>query len=187
MVLKRATQWCETLGGPHVLLSEESQFYWRGSEGYRDHADPNDHSDYAKACRVDGWLGILDRDGYAVLVFGGDVGPVASYQDSDEDLVYFVQWLGVDHEDEILAALDDPDIQTIFSDVNSEEVSFITGKSGHLTLLDAAEQGREVRGESAKLKLLPGRYTVRAGYLETETLIIVVRKFQKTNDFPMSE
>src|SRR6516162_4661750 len=52
----RAHRWIETYGGPHLLLAEELHCCWRGIEGWHDHNDPKDLSDYARACRLKpGW------------------------------------------------------------------------------------------------------------------------------------
>jgi hypothetical protein len=70
--MSRAHRWIETYGGPHLLLAEELRFCWRGIEGWDDHNDPKDLSDYARACRVKTWLGTLPCNGGTALVLSGD-------------------------------------------------------------------------------------------------------------------
>ena len=54
--------------------------HWRGIEGWFDHQNPADQSDYARACRVEDWIGnILCHTGSA-FVMSGDVGPIAWLQ-----------------------------------------------------------------------------------------------------------
>ena len=168
--------WVETLGGPHVLLPEESLAYWRGIEGWRDHADPTDNSDYARACRIDSWLGVLRCGPGDALVLSGDVGPVAWYQSEDRNSGLLIQWLAADDEEDIILAINGPRLTKVLASTNAECVKFVTGRSGVLRLFDAAEPGDEICLENTRLSVRPGIYFVRAGYLETDNLRIVVRQ-----------
>ena len=169
--------WIETLGGPHVILPEENLHHWRGSEGWKDHIDPSDTSDYARACRVDSWLGLLGCGGGDALVLSEDFGPVAWLQGEDQSGGLLIQWLGFDEEKDILLAINSPKLAEALGSADAESIEFATGPSGALRLFDAAERGDDISGESAKLRVRPGTYMVRAGYLETENLMIVVRRF----------
>ncbi|RZN32631.1 hypothetical protein CWO90_12950 [Bradyrhizobium sp. Leo121] len=73
-IIRRITitrTWTATTGGPHLLIADEQLRYWRGIEGWRDHRDPADQSDYARACRVTTWLGLIAcHHGSAVVLSG---------------------------------------------------------------------------------------------------------------------
>jgi hypothetical protein len=46
----------ETTGGPHIITAVENLAKWRGIEGWTGDRELEDSSDYARACRVKGWL-----------------------------------------------------------------------------------------------------------------------------------
>lgn len=75
--------WIETTGGPHLLVPEALLPLWRGVEGWSDHEDPDDFSDYARACRIGSWLGAVEIGQGSGLIFGGEVGPITWIAGSD--------------------------------------------------------------------------------------------------------
>ncbi|MET1416651.1 hypothetical protein ABVF61_30575 [Roseibium sp. HPY-6] len=40
-------------------MPEELLKKWRGIEGWSDHEDPDDESDYARGCRITNWIGTV--------------------------------------------------------------------------------------------------------------------------------
>jgi hypothetical protein len=58
-----------------------------------------------------------------------------------------------------------------------EQIAFSTSSSGVLRLFDSSERGDMLQGESEVVRLAPGTYCVRAGYLEVRSLAIVARQF----------
>jgi hypothetical protein len=81
-------------------------------EGWTDHADPADQSDYARACRVTIWLGSIVCRGGVAVVLSGDVGDVAWYADDQDDRGFLVQWIAVNDERLIGPALKAPTLRS---------------------------------------------------------------------------
>ena len=159
-----------------MLLPEELLDFWRGIERCRDPNDPSDTSDYARACRVRTWLGVIPCHTGKALVLSGDVGPVAWIADVHNGGGFLVQWIGVDDEASIRAVLSGAEIANVLADPRAEEVEFSTGASGVLRLFDSVEFGSKLRGDCEMLRLVPGSYRVRAGYFESNSLMIVIRQ-----------
>lgn len=172
-------KWIETTGGPHLLLPEELLDRWRGIDGWHDHSHPSDKSDYARACRVQGRLGVIRCHTGKALVLSGEVGPVAWIADADQCGGILVQWLGVDDEASIGKVLGGQEIANALASPSVDEVGFPTGPSGALRLFDSSESGNNLQSESELLRLLPGTYRVRAAHFESNSLMIVVRKISQ--------
>ena len=162
-----------------MLLPEELLDFWRGIEGWRDHTDPSDASDYARACRVKTWLGVISCHTGEGLVLSGNVGPVAWIADVHNSGGYLVQWIGVDDEASIRAVLSGAEIANVLADPRAEEVEFSTGPSGVLRLFDSSESGSKLRDDCETLRLVPGSYRVRAGYFKSKSLMVVVRQISR--------
>jgi hypothetical protein len=163
-----------TTGGPHLLLAEELLSYWRGTEGWHDHRDPSDNSDFARACRVNSWLGLIPCHTGQALVLSGDVGMIAWIPGNQGGML--VQWIGINDEANIADALGSRELANVLDNAAAEQIVFSTPSSGVLRLFDAADRG-DMLHSSEVLRLAPGDYCVQAGYLETPGLMIVVRRF----------
>ena len=168
--------WIETGGGPHLLVPEELLPMWRGIEGWSEHGDPNDRSDYARACRVTNWIDTIRCGDGSATVLAGDVGPIAWIATDGVDGGYFVQWLGIDDEADILPALSSRRLQDALADETLEHAVLQTGASGMLRLIDSADVGTDLVQPNRSINLKPGSYDIHAGYIETETLMMIVRK-----------
>ena len=178
-LMSAESRWIDTSGGPHLLLAEELLPFWRGIEGWRDHRDPSDASDYARACRASGWLGAIPCHTGEALVLSGDCGPIAWIPNTHQDGGTLVQWIGVDDEASIADVLAGKELENVLDGPSSEEIEFSTSSSGVLRLFDSAERGDRLEGGSETIRLLPGRYRVRAGYFETRSIMIVVRRIAR--------
>jgi hypothetical protein len=174
MMLKH--NWITTTGGPHLLIADEQLPYWRGTEEWRDHEDPTDQSDYARACRVKTWLGSIACHQGSAVVLSGEVGDIAWYSSGQSDTGFLVQWLGVDDERLIEPALRSPQLRGTLKSSNAECLEFETGPSGAMSLIDASDKGDDLRGEHQVLTLRPGRYLARAAHYQSVRLSIVVRE-----------
>jgi len=170
-------RWIGTTGGPHLLLAEELLPYWRGIDGWKDHRDPSDESDYARACRVNSWLGLIPCHTGQALVLSGDVGMIAWIPSTHQRGGMLVQWIAVTDEASISDALGSPALANVLDDPAAEQIAFSTSSSGVLRLFDSSEQGDILQGASEVVCLVPGDYCVRAGYLKARSLAIVVRRF----------
>lgn len=176
--MNRTRTWIDTAGGPHLLIPEEQLPHWRGIEGWRNHEDPEDQSDYARACRVTNWLGLIVCGDGSAVVLSGDVGDVAWYADDQDDRGFLVQWIGVDDEGLIDLALRMPQLRDGLCGSDAEWIQFETGTSGVMWLIDAADRGDDLRGNFLILALRPGRYLARAADCESPGLAIVVREIR---------
>ena len=172
-------RWIETLGGPHLLLVEELLPFWRGNEGWNKHNNASDTSDYARACRVKTWLGLIACDGGMALVLSGDVGAIAWLPSRDCCGGFLVQWIGVNKENDIEPALKSREMKDILSNPNVEKVKFSTGHSGLIRLIDSVFPGNQLSAGNEVLELQPGEYSIRAGYFESKSLRMVVRQLSK--------
>lgn len=172
-------EWIETGGGPHLLVPEELLSKWRGIDGWSNHVNPNDQSDYARACRITSWIGTVRCGDGSATVLAGDVGPIAWINADGLDGGYLVQWLGIDNEADILPALSSKGLEEAFAAEAAEQGMLETGGSGKLKLIDSADIGTDLVQQNCSISLKPGRYNIHAGYFETETLMMVVRKMVK--------
>lgn len=172
-------EWIETGGGPHLLVPEELLSMWRGIQGRSDHDDPDDQSDYARARRITSWIGTVRCGNGSATVLAGDVGPIAWITTDGLDGGYLVQWLGIDDEADILPALSSKGIEEAFASETAEHGILETGVSGKLKLIDSADIGTDLVQPNRSISLKPGSYNIHAGYFETETLIMIVRKIMK--------
>ncbi|WP_315778343.1 MULTISPECIES: Imm21 family immunity protein [unclassified Bradyrhizobium] len=174
--MSRTRTWIETTRGPHVLIPAEQLSRWRGIEGWSSHEDPEDQSDYARACRATGWLGSIVCGNGAAVILSGDAGDVAWYADDREDRGVLVQWIGVDDERPIEPALRAPQLRADLDGPDAERLEFETGASGVMYLIDSADRGDDLRSHHLTLALRPGRYLARAAYQHSTGLAIVVRE-----------
>ncbi|MCA1540596.1 hypothetical protein ABIA06_000403 [Bradyrhizobium yuanmingense] len=174
--MMRTHNWITTNGGPHLLIADEQLPYWRGTEGWRDHKDPADQSDYARACRVRTWLGSIACHQGSAVVLSGDVGDIAWCSNGQRDKGFLVQWLGVDDETLIEPALQSAQLRDLLKSSNAERLEFETGPSGAMSLIDASDRGDDLRSEHQALALRPGSYLARAAHYQTAGLAIVVRE-----------
>ena len=88
-----------------------------------------------------------------------------------------VQWIAANDEASIGDALGSRALANVLDDPAAEQIAFSTSSSGVLRLFDSSEQGDMLQGASEVVRLVPGDYCVRAGYLEARSLAIVVRRF----------
>lgn len=166
------------------MLPAELVPFWRGVEGWFDHLDPTDHSDYARACRIEDWLGSIPCHSGTAVVFSGDVGPVAwvpafTVQGGKDQGGYFVQWIGgIDNECDVEPMLRSELVQDKLAASEAEKITFSTGASGRMFLLDASDDGSDLVVEHAIVELVSGTYIIRANYIETPTMMMVVREVQ---------
>jgi hypothetical protein len=188
------TNWVNTAGGPHLLLPERLLDEWHGCKGCIDPNDPADPSDYARACHIKTLVGSIPCGGGTALVFSGDAGPIAWMPSLAPACGYFVQWVGIDNEALIAPALQTAQLAGLLAAPDAETLEFELFPPGNLILFDSAESGNRIRGAWRRLpKLLrllratvpiayiqvalaPGRYIIRAGYLEAPGIMMVVRE-----------
>lgn len=170
----RMRNWITTTGGPHLLIADEQLPHWRGVEGWRNHRDPADQSDYARACRVTTWLGSISCHQGNALVLCGDAGDIAWYANDRGDGGFLVQRIGIDDERLIEPALLTPELRCVLESPEAERLEFETGASGLMWLMDASD--RDLRDNHQAVALPSGRYLAKAAYYCSAGLSIVVRE-----------
>lgn len=165
-------KWIDTTGGPHVLIPQELVFSWKGVTGWFDNADPLDQSDYARACRVSSWLGMVSCGAGDAVVLSGDVGAMAWLS----EIQSLVLWIASDGENYILEAARNGKLFNVLSGSDIEELTFSTGRSGAMHLFDSSHSADAPIKEREVLLLSRGRYTIRSGYFKDEHSILVVHR-----------
>ena len=171
-------EWIDTAGGPFLLQAEKSLPSWRGTEGWTFETHGEDASDYSRACDTSGWICPIQCGEDTGYVLGGDVGPVSWITTQELQGGYFVQWLGVDDEAEILPALHSEKFEELLFGEQAEHISVKVREPGELRVIQAAEIGGELVAPTMPIKLRPGTYDATSVYLETTSLMIVVRRLK---------
>lgn len=170
--------WIDTAGGVHLLIPIEELHSWRGIDGWID-GGTEDDSDYARACRIGSWVGLIGCGNSEALVFSGDVGPVAWLPDSNLQDGSFLQWLGADSDEQILTFANSQSALDCLNEPGAESLEFATGRSGTLRLMSAADGIGQFQNPYRDINLRPGKYSVRCGYHSSQDLMLVVRRFQR--------
>lgn len=175
--MSHRVRWIDSGGGPLILLAEELLSSWRGIEGWRDHRDALDHSNYARACRAaENWLGLIGCGGGKALILGGEPGQVAWLPNIGRAGGALVQWVYADNENDLLTNAVGPVVRNALNAPSIEKAELLTGPSGVMRLFDSAQSGDDIHGASQMLALEPGQYLVRAAYVKAARFAMVVRE-----------
>jgi hypothetical protein len=144
-------EWVESGGGPLIVIPEVVLSFWAG-------ADSDDMStDYDRACDVDGYIGLVPVGDTRALVLGDEPASTTYLPEHDT----FVRWCAADSEGELLARVP----AALDSAVWEPEVAWDV--PGPVVLFDAAWPGKaSERTDHLRVALAPGRYAVRAAYVE---------------------
>ncbi len=161
-----AVAWVETLGGPFVVLPEVGLEAWSGSAGNDDAGD-----DYDRACRVDGFIGLLRVGSVEALVLGDEPASTAYLPEQG----VFVRWSAAESEEAVLGSVDAAMLAA------SWEPELTWQVPGPVVLFDAAWTGEESRRQDhVRIGLEAGSYGVRAAYVEpdprTALTLVAVRR-----------
>ena len=171
-------EWIDTAGGPFLLLAERSLSSWRGTERWTFETHGDDASDYSRACEITDWIGSISFGEETGYVLGGDIGPISWITTDGLEGGYLVQWLGVDDEAEILPALHSKELEDLFSSDQAERTRIQIDEPGEVRIIQAAEIGDDLVAKSTLIKLRSGTYDATSVYLETTSLMIVVRRLK---------
>lgn len=176
-------RWIDTVGGPHLLLAEELLSSWGGIGDYEDEedeADPLNPSDYARACRLtDRMVSVIPcSDGHALVLAGVD-GKIAWIPTLGRSGGFLAQPLHMVDEAELRFTLLSSLVAEALNGPGAEMACFSTGPSGVMRLRDSAAAGHHLGAPIAQndvLALDPGRYQMRAAFVKTDSMKIVVRE-----------
>ncbi|GIH66330.1 Imm21 family immunity protein [Microbispora siamensis] len=161
----RGLTWVDTLGGPHILVPQSALPYWHGAP--MDSSE--DEGDYGRACSVQSYIGPIQ------------VGPAEALVISEPWLTTFlaerkalIRWVGANSEQELV------DVATEVMDAESvpedEEVTYTVEEP--LVLFDSVYGHDDVAPENRLvIDLAPGRYTVRAAYVEHPRASLILVRF----------
>jgi hypothetical protein len=145
--------WLESNGGPLLLLDQSWLPAWNG---YSDAALPVDApgTDYARACAVDDYLGLLTIGFGAGLVLGDEPLMTAWWPSFDQPGGTLIRWRWANDEAVWRDAL-----SRLASLPWSNPSVVLPVPTGHAVLFDAADPGWDIK-ESLTLELAPGTYEV---------------------------
>jgi hypothetical protein len=125
--------------------------FWTGADG------GELASDYDRACEVEGFIGLLPVGNTTALVLGDDPASTAYLSEHGT----FVRWCAAETERELLAGVP----AALDTAVWEREVHWEI--PGAVVLFDAAWPGNESQKTGhLRIALEPGRYAVRAAYVE---------------------
>jgi hypothetical protein len=148
-----AVEWVESGGGPLIAIPEVVLPFWAGAEG------DDMSSDYDRACDVDGFIGLVPVGDTRALVLGDEPASTSYLPEHGT----FVQWRAAASKDALLSRVP----AAIEAAVWEPEVHW--NVPGPVVLFDAARPGTaSARAAHLRIALEPGRYAVRAAYVEPE-------------------
>lgn len=143
-------RWITSAGGPLVLVPQTMVAQWRGvSDGGRD---------YAAACAVDDYLGVIQWNGVEVLVFNDE--PLATTC-ATADLTVFLRWIYAPNEGAIVSAAQD-----LAHYLPQQESGVVFDcRAARYALFDAGAPGQNVV-EMIEVEIAPGTYIVETHVLK---------------------
>lgn len=160
-----AVEWVESGGGPLIAVPEVVLPFWAGADG------DEMSSDYDRACEVEGYIGLVPVGDTRALVLGDEPAATAYLPEHGT----FVRWCAAESE----AALLDRVPEALRTADWEPDVPWDV--PGDVVLFDAAWPGNEsAHTDHLRVALEPGRYTVRAAYVEPGpevwTVLVQVRR-----------
>jgi hypothetical protein len=162
----RPLQWLDTGGGPYVLVRQADLGAWGGIRSN------GGVSDFARACDVDDYIGIIDLDEDRALVLGDDPFPTAFMPAPALGGGYFLRWLWGDDEEDAVSAVH----RLRPEDWTAEDLVFDAG-DGRLSLFDSVHPG-ESAPRRLDIRMGPGRYAVATANVQPHpNLCLMVHRF----------
>jgi hypothetical protein len=159
-------QWVDTLGGPHILVPQSALPYWDGAPT----DSSEDEGDYGRACSVRSYMGLIDVGPAQALVLG-DTPALTTFLTERKALV---RWVGADSEEGIVHAA----MEVMDAEPAPEDEALTWTIEEPLILFDSVLGHEEVPSwEHLRVDLTPGRYTVRAAYVEHPRAHLILVRF----------
>ena len=155
--------WIESGGGPLVLMAEGACVHWRGQQP--SHELP-ETTDYARACSVQGDVGVIALGGAQVVVMGDEPDRTALLPRSGGLLI--LRWRWAPSEQTLLSALMGEIDRMAFD----EPVAFRTRPGRHV-MFDSACKGREP-GACLVVDLDADHYAIGTAVFEPDPGICVL-------------
>jgi hypothetical protein len=106
--MKTSINWVCSAGGPLILVPAEIAPHWRGVEGWSPPEDGRDlagesSSDYARACDIDDYLGMLEVGPGRALILGDEPMQTAFIPSPEGGIA--VRWMYAEDEDGVWRAV----------------------------------------------------------------------------------
>ena len=159
-------KWIDSAGGPLIVTERRSLAHWNGS----------DNEDYASACSVDGYAGVIMKNQYPVLVLGDAPNSTAIFNLGDSTVV-LVRWLYAETESDVMAHLAKIEEREFNNPNESVEIEW---GNDELLLFDSALPGDEADNESLQFRLVPGRYKVDTiEFKPDKNTFLILHRFTK--------
>ncbi|WP_327043609.1 immunity 21 family protein [Microbispora sp. NBC_01189] len=163
--------WVSTLGGPHILVPQSVLSYWHGAPvDY-----PEDEGDYGRACSVQSYIGLIDVGPSQALVVAGELG-ATTYLPERNVIIQRVGMRSAARYAQEASTLTKAVVGIIDAGTvpEDEEVTWTVEES--VILFDSVHGHEYVASEDHLwIDLRPGRYKVRAAYVELpEERIVLV-------------
>lgn len=164
-------RWVASGGGPLIVVPVEVARHWRGDEaiwpltgglGMIWEAVRND-SDYGRACRVDGYLGVLDVGPGSCLILGDDPMQTTYLRTNDGGLI--VRWSFAECEEDVVTAA-----RSVPEDTWEKTTHRIEIADGGLLIFDSAYPGDDLPtsdGDGANVPWL--KFALPKGGYEIDT------------------
>ncbi|WP_167521347.1 Imm21 family immunity protein [Microbispora triticiradicis] len=176
--------WVSTLGGPHILVPRSALPYWHGAPvDY-----PEDEGDYGRACSVQSYIGLIDVGPSQALVVAGELG-ATTYLPEKNVIIQRVGTRSGARYAQGASALTKAAVEIIDAGTvpEYEEVTWTVEEP--VILFDSVHGHEYVASEDHLwIDLIPGRYKVRAAYVELpEDPIVLVRLNLSAAAGPQSE
>lgn len=167
----RRMEWISTGGGPLIAVPESALGAWTGANDEVDDLDEDlgeEAGDYARACAVVDYAGVIDVGGAPALVLGDDPAPTTFLPEHS----LFLRRLAADDGEAAVGAVR----RALAAAVWEEEAHWDV--PGPVVLFDSAYSAED-HGNTASLRvdLAPGRYRVESAYVEPDddTWLVLVR------------
>ena len=164
-------RWITSAGGPLVLIPETMAVQWHGvSDG---------GSDYAAACTIDDYVGVIRWNGVDVLILNDE--PLATTC-LTSGLTMFLRWMYAPNEDAIANV-----IRSITSHFSRRErgIAF-SCQAARYVLFDAGTPGQNI-GEAIEVDIAPGPYVIETHIWEpSEDVGVVVHVLRPDEDLEPS-
>lgn len=144
-------KWISSAGGPLIVLPDSLRSQWQGVRAGGEGAT----SDYELACGVDGYVGVIRKEGHEILVLGDE--PLQTAVARLGGRPCLVRWAfapSVEYAESVLADIDPGLLQ---GPLEYTEVRFA---STPLVVMDSGDAGAEAN-ELLHFEVKPGNYSVR--------------------------
>ncbi|MEU8220436.1 Imm21 family immunity protein [Micromonospora taraxaci] len=167
--------WVDSGGGPLVVVPAAVLSEWRGASV----DDTDTWNDYERACRIDGWVGVVDVGGDEALVLADE--PASTTYLPDRRI--FVRWLCAVSEAEVVRL-----VPRAVENADWEDAGTWT-TSGPAELFDSGYTGDGLEHTThLTVDLARGTYLIRTAFVQPDkrTALMLVHLVEQTQPVRVS-